>query len=163
MAVSSDIALTWRRPRQVLGRLMAGPPREDRALAILVAGCLLVFLGRLPALQRDTVLTGADFGQAATYALFGIMIVAPLLLYGLAALAWAVARGLGLAVAAWQARLALFWANLATAPAGLFYGLLVGLNGHVAATHAVGAVWIAAFVWFWVLGLRVAGQGVSHA
>ena len=42
MAVSQDILQTYRRPRLVVARLLAMGQREDRLLAILMAGCALI-------------------------------------------------------------------------------------------------------------------------
>lgn len=163
MSVTDDMARMWRSPRPVVRRLMAAGPREDRSLAFLMAACLLVFLGQLPGLQRQAVLEGGDFTRAATYAFFAWMTIAPLLFYGLAAAGLLVARAFGLRVSGAGARLALFWAHLAAAPAWLLYGLMAGFNGASAGTNAVGAIWIAALAIFWIQGLRVAAEGVSHA
>ena len=44
MSALTDIAATYRGPGGVLRRLLARGQREDRALAILMAGCALVFV-----------------------------------------------------------------------------------------------------------------------
>lgn len=157
MPVSTDITRTWRRPRAVFGSLLAQGRREDRALIYLMVGMAIVFLSRLPALQRDAVLSGSDFTRDATYAFFGLVIIAPLFFYLLAEVARWIARAAGLGVDAFGGRLALFWAWLAASPALLFYGLLAGFNGSgEIGTQAIGAIWVAAFLWFWVQGLREA-------
>ncbi len=158
MAVSTDILRTWRGPRAVVGDLLAQGPREDRALVYLMAGLLIVFVSRLPALQRDAVLGGGDFTRDAAYAFFGLVMVAPLLFFLLAEIGRLLARAAGLAVPGYGGRLALFWAWLAAAPASLLYGLLVGFNGvSEPGTRIVGALWLLAFLWFWTQGLREAG------
>ena len=158
MAVSTDIVRTWRGPAAVFRDLLAQGRREDRALVYLMAGNLIVFLSRLPALQREAVLGQGDLTRDAAYAFFGLLIVMPLLFYGLAEIGRLGARIAGLRMEAFAGRLALFWAWLAASPALLLYGLLVGLNGSgEPGTRIVGALWLAAFLWFWVQGLRVAG------
>lgn len=165
MSVSGDMLAMWRRPRAVVARQLAQNVHEGRALAVLLAGCLLVFIGRLPILQRGVVLTGRedDFLRDASYAFLGLMFLAPILFYGLAALARLGARAFGLRVSGYGARFALFWAYLAAAPAALLYGLVLGFSGWGPGAQIVGVVWLAAFLVFWTSGLRVAGRGEQHA
>ena len=161
MPITSDILRTYRGPRRVVRDLLARGQREDRAIMWLMAGCLIVFLSRLPALQRAAVLGQGDFTQDAAYAFLGLMMIAPLMFYGLAALGQGIARLFGGRPTGYGARLALFWAWLAATPVILLYGLLVGLNGAAEmGTQAVGLLWVVAFVVFWVQGLREAGR--SH-
>lgn len=160
MAVSRDIFAMWRRPAPVVARQLARGVHEEQALAILLAACLLMFASHLPALQRQSIETGDDgeFLRAASYSFMAWMMLAPLALYGLAALGRLGLRMLGRRASGYAARLALFWALLSAAPAALLYGLTLGLLGPGTAAQAVGLVWIAAFLIFWSIGLRVAGQ-----
>jgi len=57
----------------------------------------------------------------------------------------------------------LFWALLASSPAMLLYGLLMGFNGAAIGTQLVGMVWLGALVLFWILGLIEAEKGRSDA
>ena len=156
MSVTLDIVRSWRGPGPVVARQLAGPRREDRAFAILMAGCLLVFVGALPRLAREAALSGEGFLQDATYAFFGWMVIWPLVFYGISAITALVLRGVTL----YGARIALFWALLASSPAALLYGLAMGLAGPGPGPNAVGLIWLAAFGWFWIAGLRVAARGV---
>ena len=159
MAVSSDIVRTWRGPRRVVRDLLAQGRREDRALVYLMAGLLIVFVARLPALQRDAILSGTDFTRDASYAFFGLIIISPLLFYGLAEIGRLVAWVFGNAISSYSGRLALFWAWLAASPAALLYGLGAGFVGpEETATQIVGAIWLAAFFWFWIQGVREAAK-----
>lgn len=159
MPVSTDIVRTWRGPRAVARSLLDQGTREDRALVYLMVGQVIVFVSRLPALQRDAVLNGGDFTRDVAYALFGLVMIAPLLFYLLAEIGRWLARMFGLVVSSYGGRLSLFWAWLAASPASLLYGLLVGLNGvSEPGTRVVGAVWLVAVFWFWVQGLREAAQ-----
>ncbi len=159
MPVTTDIVRMYRGPRRVVRDLLAMGQREDRAIMWLMIGCLIVFLSRLPALQREAVLGQGDFSRDAAYAFFGLMMIAPLMFYGLAAVGRGVARLAGGRTSGFGARLALFWSWLAATPLILFYGLLVGMNGAAAAgTQAIGLLWVVVFAVFWVQSLREASE-----
>jgi hypothetical protein len=159
MPVTTDIVRMYRGPRRVVRDLLAMGQREDRAIMWLMIGCLIVFLSRLPALQREAVLGQGDFSRDAAYAFFGLMMIAPLMFYGLAAVGRGVARLAGGRTSGFGARLALFWSWLAATPLILFYGLLVGMNGAAAVgTQAIGLLWVVVFAVFWVQGLREASE-----
>ncbi len=154
MPVSRDIRRMYRTPRQVVRGLYAMGPREDRAIMWLMLGCFLVFLSRLPALQRDAVNGSSNFQQDTVYAFFAMLMVAPLLFYVIAGVLFGVAKLLRPAVTGYGARLAVFWGWLAASPLALFYGLLVGFNGlDHPGTLAIGAIWIVVILWFWISGL----------
>lgn len=159
MPVARDIVATYRGPRSVMRRLLDMGPREDRALAILMAGCALVFVAQWPRLSREAHLDGQDLHLLMAGALLGWMIVAPLLLYALAFLGHVAARMLGGRGSAYAARLALFWAFLASAPLMLLYGLVAGFVGPGPGLQGVGAVWCAVFLWFWISNMCEAGWG----
>lgn len=160
MPVSRDIVAMYRRPRIIVRGLADMGVREDRAIAWLMIGCFLVFLSRLPALQRNAVQAGTDFQQDTIYAFFALMMVAPLLFYLIAFIAYLAAKALRPAANGYGARLAIFWGWLAAAPIALFYGLLVGFNGlEHPGTVAVGAIWMAVLIWFWVSGLIETSKG----
>lgn len=165
MAISGDMIAMWRRPASVVARHLGQGEREDRALAILLAGSLLVFVSRLPVLQREALAAagGGDFLRDASYAFLGQMILAPLVFYIVAALGQVIARLFGLHATSYGARFALFWAYLSAAPAALLYGLALGFVGAGPAAQAVGIIWLAAFLTFWTIGLRVAGREARDA
>lgn len=159
MAVSSDMIRTWAAPRRVMRGLLSQGQREDRALAYLMVGCLLVFIAQWPRLSRIAHLEGQEFIQLVGYSFVGIMIVWPLAFYILTLILFALMRGFGQRIEIWQVRLATFWAFLAAAPAGLLYGLTVAFVGPGGAAQLVGAVWLIALAVFVVQGLRESGQG----
>ncbi|MCH2095720.1 MAG: YIP1 family protein [Rhodobacteraceae bacterium] len=160
MAISKDILATYRGPATVVRRLLSMGPREDRALVYLMAGCALVFTSQLPALSRQAYLTGAELNPLLGGALLGWVFIAPLFFYVLAAISHAVALGLGGRGDWYGARLALFWAFLASAPLILLYGLVAGFVGPGPALNLTGGFWVVAFLWFWIAGLREAEKGV---
>ena len=153
MSVSGDIIATYRGPAAVVRRLLAAGPREDRALALVLAACALAFVAQLPGLAREAHLTGAELAPLMGSRLLGTVFLAPLFLYALAGLTHLVARLLGGQGAFWGARLALFWALLAVSPLVLVQGLVAGLVGPGPALTAIGAIGFAVFAWFWGAGL----------
>lgn len=154
MPVTSDITATYWRPRRVMDRLLAAGEREDRALAILMAFCGLVFISQLPRLARDAHLTGGDLNMMMGGALMAWIFIAPLLLYALAAGSHIVARVFGGKGSWYGARLALFWSLLAASPILLLHGLVAGFIGPGPSLQLVGAIWLGVFAWFWLTCLR---------
>lgn len=154
MPVTQDIARMYRRPRAVVRSLFDMGPREDRAIAWLMIGCFLVFISRLPALQRAAVEGSGSFQQDAIYAFFALLMIAPLLFYIVAFVFYGLTRLLRPAATSYGARLAVFWGWLSATPIALFYGLLVGFNGlDHPGTVAIGALWLIVLLWFWISGL----------
>lgn len=154
MPVSRDIARTYKGPRRVVRDLLDMGVREDRAIAWLMIGCFLIFLSRLPALQRAAIETGSDFQRDVIYAFFAMMMIAPLMFYAVAFVFFLITKVARSGATAYGARLAIFWGWLAAAPLALFYGLLVGFNGlEHPGTSVIGALWLVVLVWFWLMGL----------
>lgn len=166
MSISNDVLRAWIRPRAVMRRLLDAGEKENRALAILMAGCLLIFVGQWPRLVRLSegidLPAGAEpseLSQLIAYSLVSWLIVWPLIFYILAGITRILARVLKGKGTGYGARLALFWAVLAASPAALLYGLLAGFNGETIGTQVVGAVWLAGFAWIWVQSLRESESG----
>jgi hypothetical protein len=88
--------------------------------------------------------------------LFAWLFVVPLMAYGLAALSHMIARLFGGQGSWYGARLALFWALLASIPAWVLYGLVTGLIGDGPAERIVGIVLWVAFGVIWWCNLWVA-------
>lgn len=163
MAVTNDIIRTWRGPRAVMRDLLAQGPREDRAVAILYAACIVIFVAQWPRLSRTAagfeIAPGAaprEMSELLTYELFSWIIIWPLILYGLAAVSHLLALALRGKGTHFRARMALFWSLLASTPVLLLYGLTAGLIGPGLQTNIVGGVWVVAFGTFWVQSLREA-------
>jgi len=159
MPVTTDIAATYLGPRPVMRRLLAMGTNEARALAILMAGCVVTFIGQWPRLAREAHLAGQELNPMMGGALLGWVIIAPLAFYLLALLAYLVSRASGAHGTAFAARIALFWAWLAASPLILLHGLVAGFVGPGTGLTAVGAIWLAVFGWFWVSNQYEAGWG----
>lgn len=160
MAVTSDIAAMYRRPRPVVARLLEMGPREDRALVFLMLFCGLGFVAQLPRLSREAYLSEQEVQMLMGGALLGWIFIAPLFFYALAAVSHLVAMVVG-GKGGWHgARLVLFWALLSSAPLFLLLGLVAGFIGPGAAQTLVGILWLAVFGWFWFIGLRLAERRV---
>lgn len=136
-----------------MARLLAMGPREDRALAILMGGCVLAFTSQMPRLARESYITGQELNMLLAGALLGLIFIAPLLLYTLSWLSYLVIRLFGKKGGSYGARLSLFWALLAASPFMLLNGLTAGFIGPGPEMTLVGGVWFALFLWFWVSGL----------
>lgn len=156
MPVTSDITATYRGPGRVMRRLLSMGQREDRALAILMSACVLVFVAQMPRLAREAHVTGQELNMLLGGTLLAWVIIAPLLLYVIAALSHVVARLFGGRGDWYGARLALFWSLLAASPLLLLHGLVAGFIGPGPALQGVGFLWLVVFGWFWISSLRQA-------
>jgi hypothetical protein len=156
MAVTRNITATYRGPGRVVTGLLASGQREDRALAYLMAGCLVVFVAQMPKLAREAHITGKDLDMLMGGTLLAWIFIAPLLLYCVAALSHLVAKLFKGRGTPYGARLALFWALLASSPLMLLNGLVAGFVGPGLELNTVGFLWFAFFMWFWLAGLIAA-------
>jgi len=154
MPVSTDIMATYRGPGRVVRRLLDMGPREDRALIFVMGFCLIAFIAQMPGLARRAHLEGVELNMLMGGALLGTVFILPLFFYVLALVSYWAARLVGGQGSAYGARLALFWALLASAPLVLLNGLVAGFIGPGPTLTLVGLIWVAVFVWFWLSGLR---------
>lgn len=157
MSVTQRILASWRQPRVVMRSMLAAGQREDRALAILMAACLLIFVAQWPGLSRaahldPTVPLDARLGGA----LMGTLFLVPLFAYFMAALSHLVAKAMGGHGTFYTARLALFWALLTISPLMLLQGLVLGFIGTGAGATVVGVLVLAGFLFQWGNALIVA-------
>ena len=159
MAITRDIAATYRGPRRVVEDLLTLGKREDRALAYLMGACLLFFIARMPALARQAHETGQELDMLMGGTLLAWLFIAPLILYLIAGLVRLVARLLGGKGTAYGARLALFWALLASTPLILLHGLGAGCIGPGPGLQIGGLLWFGVFMWFWISGMLASEKG----
>lgn len=164
----------YRRPRQVVRGLMAMGQREDRALFFLLLGCALMFVAQWPRLARQaneqpeigeevcaSANTPAEMCDAVSEAmralvgsaLMGWVFVVPLALYVIAGLTRLIARLIGGKGTWYSARLALFWALLASVPMWLLSGMVAGFIGPGLQLSLTSGIASAVFLLFWIIGL----------
>lgn len=158
MAVTADILRSWRAPRLVVRDRLAQGVREDRALAMVIGACLLMFLGRLPgyaraAYQNPAIPLDARVGGG----LLAMVFLVPLILYGVAGISHIVLRAMGGTGSPYGARLALFWSLLAASPAILLQGLIEGLAGPGTIATITGLAVLIAFLVLWRAALAQVG------
>lgn len=157
MTVSADILESYVAPGRVMRRKLAEGAREDRALATLMAALALIFLGQWPQLIRAARLDPTvPFDARVGGALMGLLFLAPLIAYALAALVRLVVHAFGGHASWFAARLALFWSLLASSPLMLAQGLVAGLFGPGPMLTVVGFAVLAAFLWLFRGALRAA-------
>ncbi|KIN65063.1 hypothetical protein Z946_3962 [Sulfitobacter noctilucicola] len=139
-------------------RLLVDGAREDRALIYLMVGCLMVFVAQTPRLAREAFETGQELSMLLGATLMAWMFIMPLVLYALGAGTYLIAKLFGSRITSYAARVALFWALLASSPLILLWGLTAGFVGPGIEMNGVGLIWFAVFMWFWIAGFRAAAQ-----
>ena len=125
MGLVADIAESWRAPRRVVRRHLDSGSGEGRPLMMLMLASALGFVAQLPRLAREAHLDPqVPFEARLAGAFFGLVCLAPLAFYGLAAVSRTAARAFGLGLTWDGARVALFSALLAEQSFGLFRPVL---------------------------------------
>ncbi len=151
MAVTLDILRAWRDPKGLIRDKLGAGRREDRALAVAMGACFLIFVAQWPKLSRDAFLQPEVPLEARLGAsLLGILFLLPLMLYALGLLSHLVAKAIGGKGSNFGARLALFWAMLGVAPLMLFQGLLAGFLGQGVQVTTVGVIVGVGFLYLWL-------------
>lgn len=154
MSLTTDIVRSYRSPGKVVAQLFAAGQREDRALAILMAGCAIVFVSQWPVLARQAHLNGEELNVLLGGSLMAWIFIAPLVFYTIAFVVGVFLRMLTRRDHAYGARLSLFWALTASSPLILLHGLTKGFVGPSSALAMVGLLWMIVFIWFWIAGVR---------
>ena len=154
MSIVLDIVRTYRAPREILRKRVAGGPREDRAIAVLIVACLLMAVAQWPYMRR-VAFENPDLPQEGlvSSALFAWLFVAPLAFYALSAIGHLAAKAFGGQGTWFEARMALFWALLASTPMWLLNGLVRGFVGPGIEADITGTLALAVLLIFWVSGL----------
>jgi hypothetical protein len=159
VAVTAEILRTYRAPRRVMRRLLAGLRNDDRpearALVFLLLGCFIVFLSQVPGiLVFDMPAEDAPPLEARVgITFFAWLFVWPLLFYLLAALSHLIGRLLGGQGSFADARVALFWTVLAVSPLMLVRAVVQAAAGHGGATLILDLGVALAFCVLWGLSL----------
>lgn len=163
MTITTDILRSWRHPRAVIREKLRAGPREDRALAVLMGASLLLFVAQWPGLSRAAFLDPAvPLDARLGGALMACLFILPLFAYGVGLISHGIARLLGGKGSGYGARLALFWALLAIAPAMLLQGLTAGFIGPGPALYLVQGIVLAGFIWIWISMLYQAEHVDGH-
>jgi hypothetical protein len=157
MALTQDIAATYRGPGRVVARFLAQGRNEVRALLfVLIAGALM-FVASAPFQARVAQMDPEVPLQARLYwSAFFFVFIMPLLVYLFAALVWMLARIARRRITGYQIRFTLVWALMALTPVTLLLGLTAAFIGQGVQVQLVGLVWLAVFLWFWISGLLTA-------
>jgi hypothetical protein len=166
--LAGAVAHAWRDPRGAMARQVSAGLSESRALAHLLLACALLWLASVPQAMRAAGAIDVDDPLSAALAahLFGYLVVAPLMFYGLAVPVHLAARALGGRGGFLGARSALFWSLLVGAPLALLLALLAVAAPGVArvAGAAPGVARAARGVW---VGRRAraggGGEGLRRA
>jgi len=161
MSITTDIVQSWLRPAPVFERLLGHGVREDRVLAYMMFGCLLIFIGQLPRLARISHLDNVPLEQLVAYEFVSWLIIWPFAFYVIAGLTRLAAKLFGGKGSFFSARLALFWAILASAPALLFHGLVAAFIGTGAALTVAGLLWLGLFARIWLTGMLLTEKSDS--
>ena len=130
-------------------RSIAAGATERLGLGLVLLACFLFFVAGLPRTASDPLAADPEVGFAALVAgrLIGLMLMAPLIFYGLAGVSHLIARTVGGQGSYRGARLALFWALAVAAPLELLRAgaMALGLPLGLAGALVVGAL----FLWAW--------------
>ncbi|WP_371168672.1 YIP1 family protein [Aliiroseovarius sp. 2305UL8-7] len=161
MSVVEDVLRSYRTPRSVFRHRLGDGVREDRALAVLMGACLLVFAAQLPRLARLAHDTGDDLNMLLGGTLLAWIFIMPLVLYLIGTLSHIVLKLFGGKGTAYGARFALFWALLCATPLWLLWGLVAGFIGDGIQLALTGALALLAFLMFWSINLREAERGTK--
>ncbi len=157
MSIALDIIETYGNPRRAIRKKLNGSTGEGRALAYLLAACLLHFCSRLPMLPRQSASLegGPSFHALASGQFIGAVLIAPLAFYALAAASRLIGRAFG-GRGNWRdSRIALFWALLSVAPIGLAAGAAAALPFEFdqAVADALSLFAAVAFAVIWAFGI----------
>lgn len=158
MSLIGDIIISYHRPQVVFARFVANGAREDRALGFLAGGCVISFIAQWPRLVRQSFIEGQALDMLIGGALYAWIFLAPLMFYILAGLVQFIGYLMGSKRSGAQTRTAIFWAFLATAPLLLVVGVIGGFIGASGMKTFAEVIWLVSFVWFVIVGLRVAGH-----
>ena len=121
-----------------------------------MGACVLIFIAQWPRLSREAFLDPSiSFDARLAGALFGWIMVMPLVFYALAMIVQLVLRAFGVTGAGFASRMALFWALLASTPLWLLTGLTAGFVGPGPGLTITGIAALGAFVVFWLAGVSV--------
>lgn len=151
MSLTQNILRSYRDPAGVVRGLAQGDLREPQVMFFALLACGLIFVAQWPGLSRAAALDpSVTFEQRMGGALFGIMFLFPLILYGCAALLKLGLRLAGAKVTGILTRLALFWSLLTVTPLMLLQGGLSAILGSGPVSQGFGFVVLLVFLYILV-------------
>ncbi|MEO9682208.1 MAG: YIP1 family protein [Tateyamaria sp.] len=157
MALTRNIAATYRGPGRVVSAILNGEAREDRLLYILLTACAVIFVAQAPYQAREAHLDETVPLQARLYwSAFLWIFLFPLVMYVIAAFVWLVNRVVPSPPSGHDIRAVLFWSLLASSPIILLLGLTAGMIGPGPALQSIALLWCLVFAWFWIAGTLAA-------
>lgn len=163
MALTRNIAASYRGPGRVVSAILDAEAREDRVLYILLTACAVIFVAQAPFQAREAHLDESVPLQARLYwSAFLWIFLFPLVMYAIAAIVWLVSRVTPNPPSGYDIRAVLFWSLLATSPIILLLGLTAGIVGPGPALQAIALVWCLVFAWFWIAGTLAARRIKGH-
>lgn len=153
LGIVPRIAASWWRPGQVV-RGLSGMS-EAQILAVLMIAMLAFFVSQLPGHARVAHLDpSVPLNARLAGAALAVMFLMPLVAYGAALICTLIAQAVGYRLGPRHARLALFWALLAVAPAMLLAGLVDGFVGPGPALSVTRALAGVGFLVIWGAGAQ---------
>lgn len=158
MGLITDMAQSYRTPRQVFRHRLGQGENEGGALITLMIACALIFVAQWPRLSREAFETGQELQMLMGATLLGWLFIMPLVLYTLAGIVGFILRILGRPVTGYGARMALFWGLLCATPLWMLWGLTVGFVGLGSTANVVGILALGALIVFWGIFLSTAAQ-----
>jgi hypothetical protein len=154
MSLVGNLARTWRRPAQVVRELDDQGLREPQLLFFALLACGLIYVAQWPGLSRAAAIDpSVSFEQRMGGALFAVMFLLPLVLYGLAGVVQVMLRLFAAPVHGLRVRLALFWALLSVTPLMLLQGGLSAFLGAGPFVTLFGFVVLGCFLYILGAGL----------
>ncbi|MDE2788936.1 MAG: YIP1 family protein [Paracoccaceae bacterium] len=145
-----EILGSYRHPRQNFDRQLDRHVGEERILFYGILACFLTFVARLPVIAQANTGPDAPPLEAVIAGQFAVsLLMAPLLLYALAAVSHLLARSVGGAGGWRESRLALFWAVLASTPMVLVAGIVAVVANRYLSTAFLTLV-AALFIAYWI-------------
>ncbi len=154
MALTQDIAATYKGPARVTSRFLAQGRNEVRGLLFLLVAGVLMFIASAPFQAREAQLDPQVPLIARLYwSAFFCIFILPILVYLFAACIWVLARIARRRISGYAIRFTLIWALLASTPVLLLLGLTAGFIGPGVQVQVLSFIWLAIFGWFWSAGL----------
>ena len=152
MSLLSDIVAAYKAPTVEMRRHIDNGVREAQTLffAVLFGG--LSFLSLLPDIAKRAHLTDDSLSGLAAAQLIASVFMMPLLMYGIAALSHVILARFGGQGEHIEARRALFWAAVVTAPVMLISALLTTYVPDLRLITAI--ITTVVFIWQWFSNLK---------